>query len=100
MEPIIAFRDSALREQPRSTKSSFTPNYRHDSADARQQYDHARRTPVSRRAQRWKKRGEMRWRIERSSYPRDDCTVGYRLPAAILPRFGDEFGGRHLVPSV
>jgi len=35
-----------------------------------------------------------------SSYPRDYCTVGYRLTAAILPRFGDEFGGRHLVPSV
>jgi hypothetical protein len=58
MEPIIAFRDSALREQPRSTKSNFTPNFRHASAGARQQYDHAAKTAVAPRRQRLKKRGE------------------------------------------
>jgi hypothetical protein len=46
MEPIIAFRDRALREQPRSTKSNFTTDYRIGSIEARQQYDYARKTPV------------------------------------------------------
>jgi hypothetical protein len=60
MEPIIAFRDRALREQPRSTKSNFTPNCRDGSAEARQQYDRAGKTPVSPEGRMREKSGNAR----------------------------------------
>jgi len=36
MEPMIAFRDRALREQIRSTTSNYTTDYRNGSIEARQ----------------------------------------------------------------